>query len=413
MHRLSFIDSSRGLAVVLAMLSHAFIQFAPEVEFSGWFVAMRSLVTRTATPTFLVLFGIMMELAYFRKSREGGHISIPRNRMFQRMLTCYLLYVAVTLAAVVTQKLTLAQGGLAISFQGTGRFVEILKLYVFMFLIVAITYPIGSRRGAVFYLGLAGAGWAGKLVLDMVGVEHKILLQFLLGYGDGGGPSVLPGLTLVGFGLLVGESITGRRSVLWPAAGLGLALMMLWYGVAEVGVKGLVWQLIFELRLLNHPYYYAFGIVVAMLSLGLFRWVNHSVGAQTDLSGQRLSFAGIGQDTLFYFGFGNIALNIVPVYAGKEIGVALLLVVTFMAALTMTACYQVPITRSLNWLSFGSVDRIKAALTWCNIQCTAWLLRLAATSDRIFFVQLIQNAQTGDSVTPEKVGAASFSPRRG
>ncbi len=344
MQRFSFIDSSRGMAVFLAMLSHAFIHFAGFVDFPDGAVWLRSIMTRTATPTFLVLFGIMIELAYFQKSRAGGDITAARNRLFHRMLTCYLLYVAVTLAAVLTQKLTLAQGGIAISFRGTGRFADILKIYAVMFFLVALTYPIGLRRGAVFFLAVAAVGWGIKFYLDSLELAKFTPTQFLFGYGRGGGPTILPGFTFVGFGLLIGEAISGRRRPIWGALGFALAALIVSIGMLNYGGIGFGWRIILELRWVNHPYYYAYGCVVAALSLAIF----YTLWRFWPAPSRYVSTAFVGRDTLFFYGFGNIALNMLPTYRGADPENALIFIVAFMLGLTLVAICKAPLHASFD-----------------------------------------------------------------
>ncbi|MBT8154547.1 hypothetical protein KMP13_11680 [Epibacterium ulvae] len=381
MQRLSFIDSSRGMAVLLAILSHAVLHFAAFVTFADGAVWLRSGLTRSATPTFLVLFGVMLELAYFRKTRDGGDIANARTRLFHRMLTCYLLYVAVTLAAVITYKLTWAQGGLAISFRGTGRFADILKIYAALFFIVALTYPMGHRWGAVFFLVLATLGWGIKSYLDGLGLPRFAPTQFLFGYGRGGGPTILPGMTLVAFGLWIGEAISGRRAAFWAVFGLALAGCVMGAGLQQYGGIGFIWRIILELRWLNHPYYYAYGCVVAAGSLAIF----YALWRFWPAPSRYVSTAFVGRDTLFFYGFGNIALNMLPAYKGADPEIALMFIVAFMLGLTLVVICKAPIYASLDRITRGGMARGVTWLGRINHQCAQKLMRMARLFDRVFY----------------------------
>ena len=86
--RLNFIDVARTLAIILALFSHAMI------DFEGWkllgsIAAPIRLLTRSATPLFIFMFGMMLELVYLKKLEQQG-LSPVAKRLAVRSLQCYI-----------------------------------------------------------------------------------------------------------------------------------------------------------------------------------------------------------------------------------------------------------------------------------------------------------------------------------
>lgn len=348
MKRLGWIDSSRGLAVVLAMLSHAIIQFCSgfweNLGLSGevW------LLTRTATPTFMILFGIMIELVYLRPLRSGAPYSGVQQRLLARMLTCYLLFAAITLAAVSTGKLLPHEGMKAILYMGDGRFGVILKIYAALFLLIVLLLPFAVRHGSTFFIALAGAGWLLKFALALLPVPHWHILQFLTGHTKGFGPAILPGLSFVAFGIMVGEALSGhrRRTAAMLTTAAASALLVL--GVSEVGAEDFARGIIDVFRWQNSPYYFAFGIVACALSLVWFAAIWTLFPEPT----KGLTLSRLGRETLFVYGFGNILINLLPVYGGKSL-IGLLFVPVFLVILIILTVQRDKLFELLDTLTMG------------------------------------------------------------
>jgi len=64
------------------MTSHLLIYTNIWVDYIGkpGFLVLRS-ITRTATPSFVILFGVMLELVYYRKIRDGVAFSSVSKRL--------------------------------------------------------------------------------------------------------------------------------------------------------------------------------------------------------------------------------------------------------------------------------------------------------------------------------------------
>lgn len=354
--RFTYIDASRGLAVILAMISHAFIQFTGGIELPAEVSTLRMMVTRTATPTFLVLFGVMVEVAYFRPLREGRRFQSVAHRMISRSLTCYLLFVLITAAALLTDKLSAKDALGAITFTAGGRFGVILKLYAVLFVVVALTLRPGVRWGASFYAGIALVAWAMKYLFEATGWNAPYIMQSQFGPGEGFGPATFLGLTLVAFGMLIGEALTGRRAW-WPVAvAICIACIGLVVGMADYGPKQFALNIVHSFRWVNSPYYYAYGICAASMSL-VFFWMLAMRGpnALTHPLGE------LGKDTLFVYGFGNILINFLPLYRGSDAVTGFALLCAFMVFLILLSFQRSRISRAIDPEESGPLSRIQRA----------------------------------------------------
>lgn len=325
MARLGYVDSARGMAVVLAMLSHSLYQFAPRLTGSE-FVAL-GLMTRTATPAFLVLFGTMIEVAYLRKVRDGSSRRRVSERLLSRMMTCYLLYAAVVGASLAVGKIEPRMFFESLLWLGEDRFGTILRTYSGLFLIVALLLPLLVRYGSGVFLGLAAIAWVLKYALPPTGGLDGYAMNVVFGNGEGFGPAVLTSFTFVAFGVTLGEALTGRRGFARVLAFAGAAAVCLLVDLADKGPDGYA-MLLKDYRWQNHPVYFAYGILTSGAIVALFRllWLRTPPDPAT------MGLSIVGRQTLFVYGFGNVALNLLPVYHGSpKIGLALALL--FLAGL--------------------------------------------------------------------------------
>lgn len=328
--RLPYIDSTRGIAALLAILSHLSSDQFRFLDY-GYFAGI-SLFTRMATPMFMILFGTMIALVYIpRLSRGPDEEDTVVRRLLSRMLTCYLVFGAITLAAMLSGKIPVEKGLEAMVFIGAGRFGEILKIYAVLFLVIVATLPLLKRFGLYWLFALAGLGWLLSHAVALIAEPGNVALQFFTGYDHGFGPSVAHSFTFVAFGFVVGEAVTGKRSLWLPGAIAAAAAVVLMIAALRIGPYTLAHGLgTYALRSINHPLYYAYGIVSASAALLVFNRVS-ALGIFAGLSG---TLAELGRRSLFIYGFGNAAMNLLPVYEGNA-GIGLALSVAFMTLLIL------------------------------------------------------------------------------
>lgn len=297
--RFRALDALRGLTVILAMLDHVKIQFVPD------FHTLIPL-TRLATPCFIILFGAMIEIAYLSKIRQGRNVHHVKTRLISRALTCWGLALLLTGAAVLSGNLGFEPAVKSLIGLDFGRFTEIFLIYAALFLLLIAMFRLTARYGSVPILCVATIGWALKPAMATFIADPSFFTTFTLGVGMGYGPALLPALTLVGFGLAVGETLTARRRaglaifVIFVAA--LVAIGELSHGPIEAGRRFLAH------RWINHSGYYAVGILAFSCLLILFHRIDH----YRIVDGPMRALATVGTQTLFVYGAGNFVLNLMP-----------------------------------------------------------------------------------------------------
>lgn len=339
--RLGYVDCARGLACVLAILGH--LGSTQYRFFDAPAAKGIALAARIATPTFMVLFGAMISLVYVGRLMQPGGTAKVAPRLISRMLTCYLVYGAITFAALVTSKISVGKAVEAMLYVNNARFGEVLKIYALLFLIVLLLLPAIRRFGVAALVAAAAAGWALSAVLAAVMPPGHFLPQFLFGYDTGFGPAVLLALTFVAFGALVGQALAGRASLAAPAVAVAVSLVLLAVAVLDQGPVVLARDLATHtLRKLNDPVYYAWGIVASSAVMAGFALLLRREIA-SPLTGV---LATIGQRSLFFYGFGNVLINLLPAADVGPVAGLLLSLVVLAAMILMT----LDLARDDSWL---------------------------------------------------------------
>lgn len=298
------LDNARGVAIILAVIGHAFVHFnvyqaIPELR----------LLTRAATPTFFVIFGAMLEVVYFRKL-EAGQGAAVSARLVERALMCYALFVLTTLAAFATGKLTAETSLRAVAFVADGRFGNILRLYTVWLLLAPLLLLVYLRAGIWALVALAAAGWAFKGVMEGTGSGGESYARsFFLGLGAEYGPSVLHSLTLIVVGIVVGRCYRRREILpLVPVALLAVAVMAAMF--LYFGFDGMVRNFrAFDARGANHPVYYAYGILAALSFIAMFELL----ARHTQYFSRPNFLNAVGGSSLFYYTSVNVVVNLLPV----------------------------------------------------------------------------------------------------
>ena len=348
--RLHFIDSVRGLAVIMAMLSHAIYEFG-----KGFLFLMP--LTRTATPAFVILFGIMLEIVYLRRIRTGTESALIETRLLSRMITCYVLFAAITLAAFLTDRLNVRPTLKALLFLDDGYFGIILKIYTVLFFIVVLLFPWLKRHGAVVFLQLAFVAWTSKFLLETFFPESPYVVSFIVGNGEGFGPAILPSMTFLAFGMAFGESLSGRRGPLLWSLLLVLAVVVNTFVLSHLGTLAEIRDTWVAARWSNRPVYFAIGICSTSLFLLIFwlTWCRDRVDPVSRFT------ALMGRQTLFVYGAGNIALNLLPRYSGQDPVIASALVMIFLTLLLGLAWIRSVRPDWLNRLGMGIPSKVSRA----------------------------------------------------
>lgn len=326
--RLQGIDVCRSAAIILAMSSHAMVEakmwnFSEEWP-AGTFVALR-LLMQMAPVTFIVLFGAMLEIAYRPRFLRGEERTATR-RLLNRAVQCYLLYVITILACVAAGDYSIGYAIRCILMAGVSPYADILKFYAVALALAPAIIALRNRVGLAGLLGLTALiQLAYPLVHalpDPMPIGEKDYLGPIMGFlvgkgGDVGAPSVLHGVALAMIGMIVGNATAAlfaedrrlrRVGAIWmltiAAISAGLTLFFWNWGDPMATVIALADM---SVRNLNHPIYYASGILTTIIATGLCtfafdskeqRWLNP------------IKF--MGTVSLFTFSFGNVLLYLQP-----------------------------------------------------------------------------------------------------
>ncbi|MCL7965425.1 MAG: OpgC domain-containing protein [marine benthic group bacterium] len=280
------------------------------------------LLVRTATPTFIFMFGMMLELVYARRARDGGMANVSR-RLLLRSAQCYVGYQLTVVAAVLGGWLTAAEGADALLFLGKSRFGNILRFYSVAMLLAIPILHVRLRVGPRIYGLLLAAIWLGAFALRSVdSIDAGSLtapIGILFGIGEMRvGPSVWHGMTLTLAGMLIATGLEGfrqpgfdlrkfyRNSAAVVAASLTIVIGLVATSSLFEVAKSFAY---FTYRSQNHVGYYAIGLIAAAGTLILF---SIAIPLGRAMPAWTRAPLALGTSSLLSFTAGNVALNLMP-----------------------------------------------------------------------------------------------------
>lgn len=323
--RLQGVDFARSAAILVAMFSHSLVASGVR-DFGSPAQLMPILfVIHFAAPTFIALFGAMLEIAYLTRIRTGqGGAAV--NRLMTRALQCYLLYALCAIVVFAIGHATIEQTLRRVTLFGYIPFVGILQFYVYMLLLAPLLLVARNRYGLAPLLIVAAliqlAYPLFRAIPEIPEMTGRYYIHYIANAVYGASdenqiPSILHGLSLVIFGMTVGNIAQGwlsgdralRRAanrmfaILLAASAAATALMWNWRDpgatIADLGLG--------ELRGINHPLYYSSAAVGILLTVALATYL---------LDVRKVGFAKpvlfAGRTSLFTFSFGNILLFMAP-----------------------------------------------------------------------------------------------------
>jgi surface polysaccharide O-acyltransferase-like enzyme len=336
------------MAITFAMLAHCFIHFDVWAQLGdgALFASIRTL-TRSATPTFIILFGMMLEIVYLKLLRRGDRLSCW-TKLLTRAIQCYLLYLCVAVAGILGGQLSLKEGLEAALFLDDAYFANILKFYSLGLLGGIVLLELRARFGFTALAAAFCVIWLSfPLVKALPPFPYALqdLASFLIGAGAKGGPSALQGMSLVIFGMLLGNTALkllaaepvkrrrGAHQAAWIAVAAAAATAALFLTLGPEAVEeGFV---SFEFRGANHPGYYIIGASVALILIAFWSLLAARLPEPVL---RRLNV--FGTSSLFAYAFGNVALNLLPGYQGS-LAVGLAASTAFLLCLyAATVCFQ-------------------------------------------------------------------------
>jgi len=166
--RMVFIDVARSAAILAALAAHAVAVFAvwPAVP-PGLFKAAGNAIFFTATPTFFLLFGVMLELVYVRRRERDGALPVA-SRLAVRAWQCWLGLVLGMVCAWWSGRLTGAQLPDALLNLIDTPNSGILRFYTAALLLCIPVVLLRPRLGPALPLVLVGVIWIGAALLPLL-----------------------------------------------------------------------------------------------------------------------------------------------------------------------------------------------------------------------------------------------------
>lgn len=326
--RIIGLDITRSLAILLAMSSHIYA----DAGLADYIPSNISLPLRfmfqISTPIFVLLFGTMLEVAYFPRFSSGKMHAVTA-RLFLRALQCWLLYaLSIFTLFIVDDGYSLAFSISCLLFMGNSPYTEILKFYTVALAIAPILLWLRGRVGLAPLVTVAigyQVAWPIFHALPDAQSELGLPLQaarfikFLTGFGSPNlaGPSVLHGLTLVVAGQAFGRIIVGSRDGKAGQASIPLTssafnrrisnLLILSLGIIIIGALILPHEAFsglaaMSLRMSSHPLYFAAGAAFAIFTSLAFILIVDVKKIAADSLWRELSF--FGRTSMFTFSWG-------------------------------------------------------------------------------------------------------------
>lgn len=318
--RIIYLDIFRFVMVSVALLSHVMGHFFIWDVLTPPFENYLRLFTRGASPGLLILFGFMLEFVYVKYASMNG-LSYSARRMIYRAGLCYIAVALIATAGLIGLhtpiKHYLAQL-LLLSNTVNG---DIFALYFVMLLVMIPIVALRLRFGLLSLLGLIGGIWLiDFLILQRISIPLGDSLRplnlaplgdFLIGAGESGGPSVFHGLTVVLFGMILGNffATRSRRGMYCLILLVGTAALIIAAEVTRVGWIGFIANVANydAYRAHNALTYYAYGIVHAVAVIGIAWQLSRILPA----AWQKF-MTYLGSRTFIYFLFGNLVLTSSP-----------------------------------------------------------------------------------------------------
>lgn len=315
--RAVYVDRARGAVIAIVLFSHAMNVvegWATEAPAGVWGVL--SLVIRTGTPTFFVVFGIAVEIVHVNRWRNGNANKV-RHALLKRALQCYVAFALVAVAGFVgglSSFTEMLQGLIFVAEVPNGT---VLSFYALALLACLALIPLRLRIGTIPTLVLTIVWWPLAAALESVfgnPDDAPFALARVLGVGDGVGPSVAHGLALVAGGMVLGRLVRAmldgavtRRIIVEVTSVICVASAATVFLTSRLGPEGVFrgYTDLSEFRQTNHWGYFTIGFLLATGILVAAYLLVEKIG----ITKQRKP-GPFGSSSLLAFGGGNVVLNL-------------------------------------------------------------------------------------------------------
>ncbi len=324
--RMVFIDVARSAAILAALAAHAVAVFAvwPAVP-PGLLKAAGNALFFTATPTFFLLFGVMLELVYVRRRERDGALPVD-SRLAVRAWLCWLGLVLGMFCAWLSGRLTSAQLPDALLNLIDTPNSGILRFYTVALLLCIPVVLWRPRLGPALPLVLVVMIWIGAaLLLPLLpwpapGSRWGFLCGFLVAHPPlWTGGSLWHNLSVVFLGMALGHHMRTRLDQgLVPLGGRPVWLLV---AICLAGTAVCAWILGPDalaqgylgtgrtLRSACHPAYF---LISTLCALALIALAQRCYPVGTEAAKVHLPILALGHNSLLAFAVGSAALNLIP-----------------------------------------------------------------------------------------------------
>ncbi|RIV88639.1 hypothetical protein D2V17_07040 [Aurantiacibacter xanthus] len=343
-----------------------------------WVDALR-ICMAAATPTFIILFGTMLEIVY-RPRFIAGHRKTITVRLVSRATQCWLLYaLSIGVLFLMRDDYSAAFSIATVLMLGVTPFTDILKFYAVVLVLAPLLLWVRCRLGLV---PLAAGAIAVHLAYPLLtalptpnelGLSKELarLWKFLFGLGEAqlGGPSIMRGITLVIAGMVLGRILIGssggrpdmarlrhRTKLLLAGAGISLAVLFAAFDQSTIKELGTM-----SLRMAGHPLYFLFGVHFAVVLMAATTLLTTSVKA--DRFWRNIAF--FGRTSLFTFAFGNMLLYCVTAEPENLAAALQLVAVLVVTIITLSVWFDLTMRRK-GWIAHCVIELQRMITSFVN-----------------------------------------------
>ncbi len=312
--RVYFVDFARSYAIFLALFDHSLNDFNIWGNYSFEQFAMVKLFTTSATPTFLFLFGMMLELVYLKRLRKTGLPTI-KPKLYIRSFQCYLGFILTSVAGLIGGYLSV-KGAIGTTFFAVNNhYGNILKIYSVMILLAIPLLLLRNRYGIWFIVIICCSYWLTYPLTNEIEISHgniAIFMSSIFGIGGSGGPSVFHSLSIVALGMLSASFIDFENK--WRFQKMNLYLLFILLCLLGFVVYATPWNDLLEnyftnkYRYNNHPIYYIVALSLAVIHVLVFSAI---IPLGSKLKPWTKHLMVFGRNSLSAFTIGNIILNLI------------------------------------------------------------------------------------------------------
>lgn len=313
--RIYGLDLTRSAAILMAIIVHSINAYDAGIYMH---YVPTEILFRTATPTFIIVFGVFLELVYANAMKKYG-VSYATKKLLSRAIQCYVLYVISCIILAFAEGYSAAYTLRMALLMGATPYTDILKFYSFMLLLAPYLLLVKSRKGLIPLI----------VFCVLVHVIHAlyypipypslfrgsdVVFGFLYGATTvTAGPSMLHGLTFIVFGIWIGQVVRNNKERPFlldrkkPEVIVALCACLVIVAVGWMNYEGnflsTLGTMVF--RNSNSYIYFAFGIAGAIVIMDACLRITHKLGAS-----KIKPVLFLGETSLFVFCFGNCLLYI-------------------------------------------------------------------------------------------------------